>query len=144
MIEKIKSKHKLNQWFYFIPILGTIIYSVIVEYAINGFALDGYKQFKVIKKYKTIFALISLVISAIFLTLFFTLRNKHGYGSYPWFFWVGLAFGLSQNLVPVIPWFLYKKGIEDFDKKYPEGIEIIEKVIEPEKAKIKEKKEDTK
>ncbi len=116
MIEKIKAKHKLDKWYYFIPIIGTIIYSVIIEYAINKLVIEqGLKQYKVVKKYKTIFALISLAIAIAFMIVFFVLRNRHGFGSYPWFFWVGLGFGLSQNLVPVIPWFLYKKGINKFE-----------------------------
>ncbi len=142
MLETIKTKHKLNKWYYFIPIIGTMIYSVIVEFAINTFAMEGHKQFKAIKKYKTIFALISLAISIAFLTSFFVLRNKHGYGPYPWFFWVGLAFGLSQNLAPVIPWFLYKKGIEDFEKKNPienEGIKAETTEVEQKVVEVKDK-----
>ncbi|NQZ29194.1 MAG: hypothetical protein HRT98_02305 [Mycoplasmatales bacterium] len=138
MLEKIKAKHKLNKWFYFIPIIGTMIYSVIVEFTINTLVLDGHKQFKIIKKYKTIFALISLIISIAFLITFFVMRNKHGYGPYPWFFWVGLTFGLAQNLVPAIPWFLYKKGIEDFENKnIVENEDIKVKINDTEQKTIK-------
>ncbi|TCG11973.1 hypothetical protein [Mycoplasma todarodis] len=135
MLETLKAKHKLNKWFYFIPIIGTIIYSVMFEFALNTIIFDGKKQFKIVKKYKSIFGLISFLIAIAFLATFFSLRNKHGYGAYPWFFWVGLGFGLSQNLAPIIPWFLYKKGIESFENKHPDGIVTI-KTDDSEEGKI--------
>ncbi len=150
MLKTIKAKHKLNKWFYFIPVIGTIIYSVMVEFAINTFVFEGHKEYKAIKKYKSIFGMVSLVISIAFLVTFFVLRNKHGYGPYPWFFWVGLGFGLSQNLAPVIPWFLYKKGIEYFEKNDLE-VKVIEETETKEEnaeqkviAEVKETKEETK
>ncbi|MCP4337078.1 MAG: hypothetical protein GY679_04510 [Mycoplasma sp.] len=116
MLETIKEKHKLNKWYYFIPVIGTMIYSIIFEFAVNKIVtIEGHKEFKPIKKYKSIFGFISFLIALSFLITFFVLRNKHGYGPYPWFFWVGLSFGLGQNLVPIIPWYLYKKGIENFE-----------------------------
>lgn len=114
MIETIEEKHKLSKWYFFIPVIGSMIYSVRFEFGLNKYIIDGYKEFKVIKKYKSITNLISLAISLIFLILFFTLRNKHGYGSWPWFFWVGMGIGLSINVVPYPSWYLYKKGIEKF------------------------------
>ena len=113
MLEILKSKLKIN-WWENIPLIGNIIFSIRFEFLLN-------KQEKIIRKnvkfYKGIANLIAIIISISFLIPFFILRNKNGYGAWPSFFWIGLGFGIANNITPYWSRFLYIKGINKWQNE---------------------------
>ena len=119
-IKKIKSRAKLNKWYVWLPIIGSIIYALRVELPItteiaNNPSVEN-KKLKLIKKFKGFFNLAVIIAVIPFITSFFVLRNTGSYGSFPWFFWVGISIGLVVNLTPLPAWYLYKIGLKKYDK----------------------------
>lgn len=116
MTDKIEKRMKLNKWYIWIPVLGAMIYSVMVEMAINTIVLKDKrnKKLKIIKKYKLYMNLTSLAIAIPFVVLFFVYRNKGDFGSWPWFFWVGLSIGLGTNLTPLLSYWAYDFGLKKY------------------------------
>ena len=119
-LKKIKSRAKLNKWYTWIPVLGSIIYALRVELPITTEVANNpteeVKKLKLIKKYKGFFNLAVILIVLPFIVSFFVLRNTGTYGSFPWFFWVGISIGLTVNLTPLPAWYLYKLGFKKYDK----------------------------
>ena len=119
-ITKIRSRIKLDKWYVWLPIIGSIIYALRVELPITTEVANNSsketKKLKLIKKYKGFFNL-AVILSVIpFITSFFVLRNTGSYGSFPWFFWVAISIGLTVNLTPLPAWCLYKMGLKKYDK----------------------------
>ena len=113
MNEKFNEVIKIRWWEHF-PVLGTMVYGVRVEWFLN----EQDKKFrKATKRYVGIYRLIGFLIGISFLTTFFIIRNKYGFGSWPWPFWVGLSFGLSSNLTPLIIKALFIKGFNKFNNE---------------------------
>ena len=110
MKQKFEELTKIKWWEWF-PVLGTMAYGVRIEWFLNN-------QEKAIrkagKKYVGIYRLIGTVIGLSFLTSFFIIRNTNDYGPFPWPFWVGLSFGLSSNISPIILKPLYNKGFNKY------------------------------
>ena len=119
-IAKVRSRIKLNKWYVWIPVLGSIIYALRVELPITTEIANNSsketKKLKLIKKYKGLFNLAVILIVIPFVASFFILRNTGSYGSFPWFFWVGISIGLTVNLTPLPAWYLYKVGLNKYDK----------------------------
>ena len=119
-IVKIKTRMKLNKWFLWLPILGSIIYALRVELPITSIIANKpsveNKKLKLIKKYKGLFNIAVILAVIPFITSFFVLRNTGSYGSFPWFFWVGISIGSVVNLTPLPAWYLYKLGLKKYDK----------------------------
>ena len=110
MINTFKEKLRPNAWEW-IPFIGTIIFSA----RINLFKSSQSKQFKrIVFKWKSIVDAVSALISITFIVLFFSLRNKHGYGSFPWFFWVGLGFAIANNFLPIVPTTFINIGFKEY------------------------------
>jgi len=118
----LKEKLKVKGWWEYLPIIGNIAYSMRIELYLNKVYLDNptdpeIKRWKkTTKKYKSIFNLVTIIIALSFIIPFFVLRNTHGYGAWPWFFWVGMPIAMSANLTPFISIFLYKKGYKEYLK----------------------------
>ena len=119
-IQKVRSRIKLDKWYVWIPVLGSIIYALRVELPITSEIANNpsaeNKKLKAIKKYKGLFNLAVILAVIPFITSFFVLRNTGSYGSFPWFFWVGVSIGLTVNLTPLPAWYLYKLGLKKYDK----------------------------
>lgn len=119
-IAKIKTRMKLNKWFLWLPILGSIIYALRVELPITSIIANKpsieNKKLKLIKKYKGLFNIAVILAVIPFITSFFVLRNTGSYGSFPWFFWVGISIGSIVNITPLPAWCLYKLGLKKYDK----------------------------
>ena len=119
-IVKIKTRMKLNRWFLWLPILGSIIYALRVELPITTMIANKpsveNKKLKLIKKYKGLFNIAVILAVIPFITSFFVLRNTGSYGSFPWFFWVGISIGSVVNITPLPAWYLYKLGLKKYDK----------------------------
>jgi len=67
----------------YIPIIGTLAYVLIFEFTINKLVIEGNKQLKKIKKYKTIANLVSILVAVPFIVCFFIFRNTNGFGAFP-------------------------------------------------------------
>lgn len=110
MKQKIEEVLKVRIWEWF-PVLGTMAYAIRVDFFLN----NQEKQIrKSIKKYLGIYRLIGFIIAIAFLVTFFVMRNKNGYGAYPWPFWVGMGIGLSSNLTVLIPKGFYTLGFNQW------------------------------
>lgn len=131
MLEQYHEKMKIKWWEWF-PVIGTMAFSIRFDFWKNNQS----KSFRAaVGKYRSIVNLIGFLIGISFLTTFFVLRNKHGYGPYPWFFWTGLAFGLSNNCTVLWPHFLIRQGFKTYDASKDE--ETLEKDKEAKIAKEK-------
>ncbi len=118
MNKEIEDRLKLNKWYLWMPIIGSMWFSLRLELFINKVKISNptptNKKLGIIKRYKTWFTLAALSVAIGFMVSFFVLRNTGPYGAYPWFFWVGLGFGLSQHLTPLVFYFLYKTGYKKY------------------------------
>lgn len=113
MLKQLKEKLNIKWWEY-IPVIGTMIYAIRVEFFLNR---QGSMVRKNVKWFKNIIIGTISTISIIIIILFFLLRNKHGFGSFPWFFWIGVSLGILNNITPYWLKYLYSKGISRWQLK---------------------------
>ena len=98
------------KWWMFIPVIGTMAYTLILEFFIN----KGHPKIrKGIKKYRSWYNLATIVISLPFIISFFVLRDTGDWGHWPWFIFVSISIGALGLCVTPLHWFLYNKGLKE-------------------------------
>ncbi|NQZ66342.1 MAG: hypothetical protein HRT99_03980 [Mycoplasmatales bacterium] len=151
MINKFKEKMALKKWYYFIPAIGPIIYSVRLAFFVN--VQD--KSFKKnVNFWKNIMDLLGAILVISLMVSFWILRNTNNYGSFPWMFWVAIVIVVLQNITPFWVKFQYKIGLKRYEDKIDKGfikeiepitwkqkMDILDKEAEEKKRIKKEKKE---
>lgn len=130
-MDELKNKLKLNKWFYWIPGVGNIIYSMVFELFLTKdiianvknnpeVSLAAKKKKKQITKYKSLYNIIGNAIILPFaitgLVLLKTHELPHFWGL-TWPMWVGIWFTIITLATPLIPYALYKKGLEKYSEK---------------------------
>lgn len=97
-----------------IPLFGTIAYILRVEFV--RVKIEEKKMRGDLGHYKKIFNILSMLVALPFLIVIIIWKVQHNPGM-PFYFWIGLAIGLSQNITSLLPQYLFKLGIKRHLKK---------------------------
>lgn len=123
MFNEFKNKLKITKWEW-IPIIGTIIYSVRIEFFMN-MNFGRSKLRKAVRKYRGIWNTITTLITLSFSITGFVLKYGYHYGGFPWPFIVAIVIGLIINFSVFIPYLLFKKGLDDVLKKSEQEQQVM-------------------
>ena len=117
MNEKLKILReaiKIKKWEW-IPIFGTFIYSIRVN--MTKIKLEDKRISRIVTLGLGKVQWPFLVVSLGFLITFFVIRDKYGFGHWPWVFFAGMGIGITQLASPILHSLALKNTINNFEKK---------------------------
>lgn len=128
MFSEFKNKLKIAKWEW-IPIIGSIIYSVKVEFYMN-MNFGRSKLRKEIRKYRGIWNTVTSLITLSFSITGLVLKFGYHYSGFPWPFIVAIVIGLITNFSVLVPYLLFKKGLENVLKKSEQEQQALQQEAE--------------
>lgn len=128
MFNEFKNKLKIAKWEW-IPIIGSIIYSVKIEFYMN-MNFGRSKLRKEIRKYRGIWNTVTTLITLSFSITGLVLKFGYNYSGFPWPFIVAIVIGLITNFSVLVPYLLFKKGLENVLKKSEQEQQVLQQEAE--------------
>ena len=117
MNEKLKiliEAIKIKKWEW-IPIIGTFIYSIRIN--MTKIKLEDKRISRIVTLGLGKVQWPFLALSLSFMITFFVMRDKYGFGHWPWMFWTAMGFGLSQLACPILHKLSIINTINNHEKK---------------------------